>query len=99
MEMKDIKKVLIVGAGTMGQQIAFQCAAHGYKVILYDMNEAALVVAQQRLTTYADDLIAGGYLEKSIAEKPLLILRPRQTRRRQPGRQTCLVNRFLRILP
>ncbi|HOE99639.1 MAG TPA: 3-hydroxyacyl-CoA dehydrogenase [Rectinema sp.] len=69
MEMKDIKKVLIVGAGTMGQQIAFQCAAHGYKVILYDMNEAALVVAQQRLTAYANDLIAGGYLERAVAEK------------------------------
>jgi len=37
MELKDISKVLIVGAGTMGQQIAFQCAAHGYRVTLYDV--------------------------------------------------------------
>jgi 3-hydroxyacyl-CoA dehydrogenase len=26
----DIKKVLIVGSGTLGQQIGFQCATHGF---------------------------------------------------------------------
>ena len=32
-----IKKILVVGAGTMGQQIALQCAMHGYEVHVYDI--------------------------------------------------------------
>jgi 3-hydroxybutyryl-CoA dehydrogenase len=39
MELKDIKKVLILGAGTMGQQIGFVCAMHGYDVTLYDISD------------------------------------------------------------
>lgn len=30
MKVEDIKRVLIIGAGIMGQQISFQCAMHGY---------------------------------------------------------------------
>ncbi len=71
MELKDIKKVLIVGGGTMGQQIAFQCAAHGYAVSLYDIDEGALEKALQRLNGYAEYLVYGGYMEKQTAEKAL----------------------------
>jgi 3-hydroxybutyryl-CoA dehydrogenase len=71
MELKDIKKVLIVGSGTMGQQIGFQCAAHGYGVSLYDIDEAALEKAAARLATYAESLITGGHLERPAAEKAL----------------------------
>jgi len=71
MELKDIKKVLIVGSGTMGQQIAFQCAAHGYGVTLYDIDEAALDKASKRLAAYAENLISGGHLERQAAEKAL----------------------------
>ena len=39
MELKDIKKVLILGAGTMGQQIGFFCAMHEYNVTLYDISD------------------------------------------------------------
>jgi 3-hydroxybutyryl-CoA dehydrogenase len=42
MKIEDIKRVLIIGAGTMGQQIGFQCALHGYEVILYDIDPKAL---------------------------------------------------------
>ncbi|HEX2916493.1 MAG TPA: 3-hydroxyacyl-CoA dehydrogenase family protein [Chloroflexia bacterium] len=38
----DIKQICVVGAGTMGSQIAQQCALHGYNVNLTDANEAAL---------------------------------------------------------
>ncbi len=71
MELKDIRKVLIVGGGTMGRQIAFQCAAHGYEVTLYDIDEAALERSLRRLAAYADNLVTGGYLEKRAAEKAL----------------------------
>jgi 3-hydroxybutyryl-CoA dehydrogenase len=52
--------VAIVGAGTMGQQIGFQCAAHGYDVVLYDVDAAALDAARGRLDAYAAMLETGG---------------------------------------
>lgn len=71
MELKDIKKVLVVGAGTMGQQIAFQCAAHNYSVTLYAISNNAVEWARQRLSSYADDLAADGHLNRKLAEKAL----------------------------
>jgi 3-hydroxybutyryl-CoA dehydrogenase len=71
MELKDIRKVLIVGSGTMGQQIAFQCAAHGYGVTLYDIDGAALDTSLKRLSAYADSLVSGGHLERRRAEQAL----------------------------
>jgi 3-hydroxybutyryl-CoA dehydrogenase len=42
MKLSDIRKVLILGAGTMGQQIGFMCAWHGYQVMLYDISREIL---------------------------------------------------------
>ncbi len=71
MELKDVKKVLVVGAGTMGQQIAFQCAAHDYSVTIYDIAAESLEKAPQRLKEYADSLIVGGHLEPQVADLAL----------------------------
>lgn len=71
MELKDIQKVLVVGAGTMGQQIAFQCAAHNYSVTLYAISNSAVEWAQQRLSDYADGLVADGHLDRKSAEQAL----------------------------
>ena len=49
MELKDIKKVLILGAGTMGQQIGFTCAMHGYHVVLYDISDEILKDSLKRM--------------------------------------------------
>jgi 3-hydroxybutyryl-CoA dehydrogenase len=49
MELKDIKKVLILGAGTMGQQIGFVCAMHEYNVTLYDISDDILKASMQRM--------------------------------------------------
>jgi 3-hydroxyacyl-CoA dehydrogenase len=38
----DIKKVLIVGSGTLGQQIGFQCATNGFDTTMYDLREESL---------------------------------------------------------
>lgn len=62
MLIEDVRRVAIVGAGTMGQQIGFQCAAHGYDVVIYDVAPSALEAASRRLETYADELEAGGAL-------------------------------------
>ena len=38
----DIKKVLVLGGGTMGNGIAHVCAQHGYEVILKDLTDEVL---------------------------------------------------------
>ncbi len=53
MTAADIRRVLVVGAGTMGQQIALQTACHGLDVALYDLDAAALDRATARIEAYA----------------------------------------------
>ena len=60
MRVEDVRRVAIVGAGTMGQQIAFQCAGHGCDVVMYDIDEAALEQAGARIDAYAQGLEASG---------------------------------------
>jgi 3-hydroxybutyryl-CoA dehydrogenase len=49
MKAEDIKKVVIVGAGTMGQQIGAQCAIHDLEVVLCDLNRDILDKAFERI--------------------------------------------------
>jgi 3-hydroxybutyryl-CoA dehydrogenase len=63
-----VRRVAIVGAGTMGQQIGFQCAGHGYDVVLYDVDPAALKAARERIETYAAGLEAGGAITAELRE-------------------------------
>jgi 3-hydroxyacyl-CoA dehydrogenase len=50
----DIKKVLIVGSGTLGQQIGFQCAMHGFATTMYDLRDDALNSCRAAHRQYAD---------------------------------------------
>jgi 3-hydroxybutyryl-CoA dehydrogenase len=38
----DIKNILILGGGTMGQKISIQCAMYGFNVVIYDINDEIL---------------------------------------------------------
>lgn len=67
MQLTEIKNVLIVGGGTMGQQIAFQCAAHGYTVTIYEVARETLESAPRRLEEYAAQLAAAGHLGQDAA--------------------------------
>ncbi len=49
MKIDEIRHVLVVGAGTMGQQIGLQCAMHGYSVVLYDVTSKILDDAMTRM--------------------------------------------------
>jgi len=49
MKIEDIKKVLILGAGTMGQQIGLQCAMYGYDVVYHDLAQEILDKALKRI--------------------------------------------------
>lgn len=53
MKAEDITRVLVVGAGTMGQQIALQCAGHGLSVVMLDTDPAALERARTQLAAMA----------------------------------------------
>ena len=50
----NIRKVLIVGSGTLGQQIGFQCAMHGFDVAMYDLSEKSLDLCRASQRQYAD---------------------------------------------
>ncbi|MBV9605614.1 MAG: 3-hydroxyacyl-CoA dehydrogenase [Solirubrobacterales bacterium] len=62
MRIEDVRRITVVGAGTMGQQIAFQCAGHGYDVVVYDIDPGALEAASGRIDGYAEGLEAGGVI-------------------------------------
>ncbi|MCG8586791.1 MAG: 3-hydroxyacyl-CoA dehydrogenase NAD-binding domain-containing protein, partial [Pirellulales bacterium] len=48
-ENTSIRRVLVLGAGTMGQRIAAHCYIHGYDVVLYDTNPHAMDNAGEKL--------------------------------------------------
>jgi 3-hydroxybutyryl-CoA dehydrogenase len=47
MTIDDVKRILVVGAGQMGSQIAMQSALHGYRVTLNDLSMELLDKAMQ----------------------------------------------------
>jgi 3-hydroxybutyryl-CoA dehydrogenase len=49
MKLSDIKRVLIIGAGTMGQQIGLEFAIHGYQVVYHDLTREILDKAVKRV--------------------------------------------------
>ena len=67
MNIEDIKTVLIVGSGTMGQQIGFQCAVSGLDVVMYDIQPEMLTAAENRLGKLAKNFMAGGRLTQETA--------------------------------
>lgn len=68
MQIDDVRRVVILGSGTMGQQIGFQCAAHGFDVVLYDVDAPALASAQERLSGYADWLVGQGAVSEQVRD-------------------------------
>lgn len=71
MKIDELHKVLVVGAGTMGQQIALQCAMHGYEVALYDIAPAMLETARRRIDGYVLELTQQGRLSPDSAQSAL----------------------------
>ncbi len=50
----DIKNVMIAGGGTLGSQIAWQTAFHGFEVTVYDAFEKGLETSKSLHKNYAD---------------------------------------------
>jgi len=75
MKVDDIKTVLIIGSGNMGQQIGFQCAACGLNVVMYDISDDMLDKAVDRMGKLAKTYIAGGRLTAEKAEEAMKRIR------------------------
>ncbi len=70
--MTAIRRVLIAGAGKMGQEIAYQCAAHGYQVILYDISQPSLDGALQEISGLANTLYQSNPLGTLVMKKKMI---------------------------
>jgi 3-hydroxybutyryl-CoA dehydrogenase len=64
MNIEDVRRVLVVGAGTMGVEIGFQCARHGYDVALYDHAPEVLDTVVPRLKARLEQLAMNGDLSQ-----------------------------------
>jgi 3-hydroxybutyryl-CoA dehydrogenase len=71
MNIDEVHRVLIIGSGTMGLQIGLQCATHGYQVVLYDIDPAALEAGIARLRAYADEQVWMGVIDAAGRERAL----------------------------
>lgn len=58
--MDDVQNVLIIGSGTMGQQIGLLCAGYGCRVNFYDMGEEILDAAKNRIFRNAERMVKNG---------------------------------------
>jgi len=67
MQASDIKKVLIIGSGTMGRHIGLQNALFGCDVVLYDLDEEVLKTAVNHIGKIAAGFVKGGYITEEMA--------------------------------
>jgi len=72
--MKEISKVGILGAGTMGRRIAYSCIISGKETKLFDILPAALEDAREAVQSLIEERVSDGRLPTGSLEKadPLL---------------------------
>lgn len=66
MKAEDIKRVLLIGAGTMGQQISIPCALGGCDVVLYDISSEMIDKSKRKIRRILDNMVAW---KKTTAEE------------------------------
>ncbi len=67
MQASDIKKVLIIGSGTMGRHIGLQNALFGCEVVFYDIKPEVLEIAVTHMGKIAAGFVKGGYISEETA--------------------------------
>lgn len=75
MKADDISTVLIIGSGTMGQQIGFQCAVCGCDVILHDVSGDVLKASMDRIGKLARNYMRNGRIDQSQADAAMARIR------------------------
>mgnify|MGYP001072880187 CR=1 FL=1 len=71
MAIDEIKKICVVGAGTMGHQIALQCATHNYGVHLVDATKEILDTAQEKIRKVLEERVSLGEIPSDSMVKVL----------------------------
>lgn len=71
MDLLDIRKIGVVGAGTMGQGIAQVSALNGFHVTLFDIHDASLIKAKSIIEKNLDKGIERGKLDEAQKAKAL----------------------------
>jgi 3-hydroxybutyryl-CoA dehydrogenase len=64
-QLSDIKKILILGCGTLGLRVALQCAISGFQTYIYDISESGLVTAKKNQEKILRSLIKNERIAKS----------------------------------
>jgi 3-hydroxybutyryl-CoA dehydrogenase len=90
MKVDDIRKILVVGTGTMGQKIALQCARFGYEVVAYDAFSKSLDDARVQIPGLAAQLVAQQKMTPEASEAALS--RIRYTSRPEDGADADLLS-------
>ncbi len=67
--MSEIKQLAVIGAGTMGRQIALQCARQGFPVALFDLAASVLTEAEHWQRGMVDEWVASGALSADVASR------------------------------
>ena len=70
-QQKDIRLVLLAGAGVMGSSFAQIFSKHGYDVILYDIAEASLEKAERLIKINLEAQVKAGSITAEEAEQML----------------------------
>ena len=65
----EIKKVAVMGAGTMGNQIAMQAAVSGFDVVCYDLKPEMVQKASDYSKSWFAGRVAKGKMEEKTAEE------------------------------
>ncbi|KGK90901.1 3-hydroxyacyl-CoA dehydrogenase [Desulfosporosinus sp. HMP52] len=71
MKVEDIKKICVIGAGSMGHQIAYSAALAGYEVSCTDISLEMLNKAQDFARTYFPQQILKGKLTQEQVDQAL----------------------------
>jgi len=74
MKLSEIKKIGVVGAGTMGQGIAQVAALSGFQVVLFDIHNASLTTAQDNIIKNLDKGIERGKVSVESKQKALSMI-------------------------
>lgn len=69
--IENISTILVIGAGTMGRQIAMTAALAGYATTIQDISEDGLAAARTELEGWAASRVAKGKLEQAAATAAL----------------------------
>ena len=77
MELADINRVGIVGAGTMGHGIAINFALAGYPTMISDLSDEILRQSTGRIRAALDMFVEGQLVTPSAPMKPWRSFSPR----------------------